>query len=98
MRPSDQEPVEGSQLSITCTSDDGVFIVWYKDENIIASNEQHFTQTNSVGGSSSILNIESVDHQLHTGQYACVAVFRDSSSSTAPFSITVKCKILLIHK
>ena len=92
--PSNQEPVEGSQLSVTCSSDGGTFIVWYKGENRISASNPHFIVTSSNFGSSSTLSIASVDHMTHSGQYSCVVVFEDSSTETAAFNITVKCEAL----
>ena len=94
LTPSNQQPVEGSQLSVTCSSDvRTLFIVWYKEGIHISANNPHFTFTSSNSGSSSTLSIESVNHTMHSGQYSCVAIFSDSTKATAVFNITVKCEL-----
>lgn len=92
--PSNQEPVEGNQLSVFCSTNGGIAILWYKDEMVIPSNSPHFILPRTNFASSSTLTIESVNHTLHSGHYACVAVFSDSSQASAPFNITVRCEKL----
>lgn len=92
--PSNQEPVEGNQLSVLCSSDGGTAILWYKDGIAILSNSPDFVLPMTNFASSSTLTIESANHTLHSGHYACVAVFGDSSQASAPFNITVRCEKL----
>lgn len=92
LTPSNQEPVEGSQLSVMCSSDEALFIVWYKEGNRISTSSPHFTLTSSSSGSSSTLSIESVNHTTHTGHYSCVAIFLDGTKASVAFNITVKCE------
>ena len=81
--PLDQEPVEGSPLSVSCTSDGGTFIVWSRDGVNIPISSPYFTQSSSAFGSTGTLSIASAHHSLHTGRYECLAVFPDSSTATA---------------
>lgn len=93
--PSNQEPVEGNRLSVSCSSNGGIAILWYKEGMVIPSNSPLFVLPSTNFDSSSTLTIESVNHTLHSGRYACVAVFDDSSQASAPFNITVRCENLL---
>ena len=99
LTPSNQEPVEGSQLAVTCSSDgQTMFIEWYKEGNHISASNPHFKLTSSSSGNNSTLSIESVNHTTHTGRYSCVAIFTDGSKVTAAFNMTVQCEtVCLCH-
>ena len=90
--PTDSEPVEGSRLSLSCSTSDALFTLWRKKSKLITPDTPGFTVPAGTGGNSSYLIIESANHTLHTGNYECVAVFLDSTQAVASFKITVRCK------
>ena len=83
--------MEGSSLSVSCSAEGALFLLWYKDGQIIPPDGPHYSQS-SGGGSSATLSMESVSHSIHTGEYECVSVNIDSSMDSSPFTVTVKCE------
>ena len=93
--PNDQTVAEGNPVTVTCTYPGAISLVWCRNNIPILSNSPFFG-ISSANSSSSVLTINSANHNHHAGNYQCVAHTDSNESRVTNFTITVQCE-LQIH-
>lgn len=92
VRPTDQEPLEGSSFSATCSAVGALFLFWQKEGGVISRDDQNYMQSSGDVPGTTTLSVSAANHSIHSGNYQCMVVYLDSSIDSVQFSISVKCE------